>query len=217
MRAAVSTMLLLGLSTFLDAAPPPPAGRATAVGAGFPAMEKFIINAQYRGVATKSFKNLGKGTVRYQHTGAGQFGLGIISSLSNPENGEKYRLNVEGRFRIRGRAIERIEQRLDLNEQARRYENLVTHNLPFVYIAGSPEGAHGQRDQQHRVQPGHRPLRRGDVRAWQGRVARVVDEPPRRRRPRPSESLFARFSPRGLGATAPLRGGRRDSTRRGSS
>jgi hypothetical protein len=97
--------------------------------------ERFIINAQYRGAVTKTFKGLGQGRVVYTTTPDGTFGLEINGSLQNPDTREILRLNAQADFRLRGQQIERRRQKLDLSEEAKRYENLVTHNLPFVYLA----------------------------------------------------------------------------------
>lgn len=96
--------------------------------------EKFVVNAQYRNGINKNFKDLGRGSVEYRG-GAGRFGLTIRGSLKNPETSEIYKMRVDGEFEIKGRSIRKISQKAEMNEEARRYEKLMTDNLPFVFLA----------------------------------------------------------------------------------
>jgi len=97
--------------------------------------ERFIINAQYRGAVTKTFKDVGRGRVIYKRTPDGTFSLEIVGSLQNPDTREMLRLNAAAAFVLRGQMIQRVQQKIDMSEEAKRYEKLVTHNLPFVYLA----------------------------------------------------------------------------------
>jgi hypothetical protein len=97
--------------------------------------ENFIINAQYRGAISQSFRGIGKGNVVYQGTPNGQFSLTISGAMKNPETKELYKMKVSGTFIMKGNKIERISQEIDMNNEAKRYETLVVHNLPFCYLA----------------------------------------------------------------------------------
>jgi hypothetical protein len=96
--------------------------------------EKFVVNAQYRNGINKNFKDLGRGTVEYRG-GEGRFGLTIKGSLKNPETSEIYKMRVDGEFEIKGRSIRKISQKAEMNDEAKRYEKLMTDNLPFVFLA----------------------------------------------------------------------------------
>ena len=110
---------------------------ATAAGAatGRALEERFIINAQYRNGINKAFKDLGKGVVKYRDDGAGTFSVMIAGSMKNPENNELYKMRVSGDFRLTGRTITKISQKIEMNDEAKRYEQLMTENLPFVWLA----------------------------------------------------------------------------------
>lgn len=96
--------------------------------------EKFIVNAQYRNGINKSFKDLGRGVVEYRG-GQGHFSLTIKGSLKNPETNEIYKMRVSGEFEMTGRQIRKVSQKLEMNDEARKYEKLMTDNLPFVFLA----------------------------------------------------------------------------------
>jgi len=97
--------------------------------------ERFVVNAQYRGAVTQTFKDMGKGTVTYRKGQGTVFGLEIAGSLKNPETKELWKMQVNGDFQLTGSSIERLTQKIDLSKEAKRYEEVVTHNLPFVYLA----------------------------------------------------------------------------------
>lgn len=98
--------------------------------------ERFIINAQYRGGGiNKAFKDLGKGVVKYRDDGAGSFALQIAGTMKNPENAEVYKMRVSGEFKLKGKEIVQVSQKVEMNEEARRYERLIVDNLPFVWLA----------------------------------------------------------------------------------
>ena len=96
--------------------------------------ERFIINAQHRGGINKAFKDLGKGVVKYRGD-KGAFAVSISGSMKNPENGDLYKMRVSGEFKIAGHDITKVAQKIDINNEARRYEKLMTENLPFVWMA----------------------------------------------------------------------------------
>jgi len=97
--------------------------------------ERFIINAQYRGAVTQTMKNVGKGNIDYRKGQQGVFGVEIVGSLKNPETKGLWKMQVSGDFRLRGQSIECLGQKVDLSEEAKRYQKVVTDNLPFMYIA----------------------------------------------------------------------------------
>lgn len=97
--------------------------------------ERFIINAQYRNGINKAFKDLGKGLVKYKDDGAGSFAVLISGTMKNPENSDVYKMRVAGEFKLKGKEIVKVSQKIEMNEEARRYEKLMTDNLPFVWLA----------------------------------------------------------------------------------
>lgn len=108
---------------------------ATSSLAAAPLEERFIVNAQYRNGINKAFKDLGKGLVRYNRGEAGQFSLSIAGTMKNPENGDIYKMRVSGNFKLEGRSIIKLTQKIEFNEEAKKYEKLMTENLPFVFLA----------------------------------------------------------------------------------
>jgi len=104
--------------------------------AAVPALEEnFVINAQYRNGVNKAFRDLGHGAVQYRSGEGGRFGLSLHGSMKNPETSEIYRMRITGEFKLVGRTITKISQKIEMNEEARRYEKLMAENLPFVWLA----------------------------------------------------------------------------------
>ena len=138
MRALVKTAILTlaAASTALAAEPAQLAAGAL--------QENFVINAQYRGPVNKSFKGLGKGHVTYRPGTDGNFGVIIVGTLQNPDTREAYKMSIDGDFKISGSSIQKVNQKLQMNEEAKRYEALMTHNLPFVYLARFQNLPNGQ-------------------------------------------------------------------------
>jgi hypothetical protein len=114
----------------------PPVARRPRVATAPTMEEKFTVNAQYRTeTVRKTFTDVGRGVVRYRSGPDGRFSVQIEGTMKNPQNDENYRMRIRGEFQVRGQTIQKIDQKVEMNREARRYEALMTHNLPFVYLA----------------------------------------------------------------------------------
>jgi hypothetical protein len=107
-------------------------GLLTATGAR---AERYVVDAQYRSGVSKTFPDLGGGSISVAPVDATMFDVQVDGSIRHPEDRRVFRFRIDRRYRLEGRFVRIVRTSLkELNPDARPHEAELTRILPFAFL-----------------------------------------------------------------------------------
>jgi hypothetical protein len=107
-----------------------------ATGAARAEMDRFSINAQYRGAVKKGFADIGSAGLQYRATPGGEFGVRGTGKVTHPKDSAKtYQFNVDMKFRVDGETVQYVGSNNSCNPGSEGIQAKMEKILPFVYLA----------------------------------------------------------------------------------
>lgn len=97
-------------------------------------VERYHLNAQYRGGVKKGFSDIGSGSVAFHRLGEKSFRVRMKGSVEHPDNRQIYSLELSMWFELDGATVVDVRQDNRYNERAQEYRDRVEKIVPFVYL-----------------------------------------------------------------------------------
>lgn len=116
-------------------------------GAAYADTQSFTVNAQYRGVVKKAFRDIGTGTLTDTGAAQGEVRLSGHARVDHPkEEGRVYDMTIDMNLRIRGNQIQELSNRSRCNPGSEEALATTQKIAPFVHIAkwARSDGSTGQ-------------------------------------------------------------------------
>lgn len=99
-----------------------------------PIVERYQLNAQYRGGIKKGFPEIGSGNVSFHRLGEREFRVRLKGSVEHPDNHQIYSLELSMWFRLEGATVVDVRDDNRYNERAEEYRERVERMIPFIYL-----------------------------------------------------------------------------------
>jgi len=105
-------------------------------GAAWADTQNFTVNAQYRGMVKKAFRDIGTGVLNDNGQATGDVHIQGHSRVDHPQQeGRVYDLNVDTNFRIQGNSIQELSDHSTCNAGSEEALKTTQKVAPFVHIA----------------------------------------------------------------------------------
>lgn len=111
-----------------------------------PRAERFVIDAQYRGLVRKNFPEIGTAGLSFATEAGGAFRVSGSGRVVHPQDNSKvFEVTLDMRFRVRGGRVESVTSQNSCSRGSEELRASIERLLPFIYLVQHLPAPQGKR------------------------------------------------------------------------